>query len=202
MKKLTSMILALMMLLALVGCGSERAEMGNNEIAGVVLEEGYYCALSTAEEGCWKGVFQKEDGLGTIYLVEADMSKEEFEAYDSIPYDAEDADEQRNIILTNLSGVTVRDITDKIPTQEELDAYVGKTLGDLEKDGFENSGNSNSDGIYQFFYDGPVYSCTVSLEEGTKIEDMDDYSANDLRQLTIGGVEFTGISYHILDSED
>ncbi|MBQ0037440.1 MAG: hypothetical protein KBS74_02075 [Clostridiales bacterium] len=200
MKKLVSVVLALLMIAALAGCGAEKTE--ENEITKL-YSEGYQCTMSTATEGSWKGVFQKEDSYDTLYMVMAAMSAEEYEAYDAIPYDDEDADAQKEELLGKLSDVTVTDITDKIPTQEELDAYVGKTLGDLENDGFENTGYSIDDKCL-FSYDGPVYCCTVTLDESTKIktvEDLDNYSANDLRALKIAAVEFSGMSSMLLDAE-
>ena len=216
MKKLLTLILALALALSLAACGESAADedaaaggdattgedtalvMGDNEIADL-LNEGYACVMSTAEEGKWQGIFQMEESYDTVYKVVAAMSAEEYAAYDAISFDDEEAEAKQNAVLTTLTDVTVTDITSMLPTQEELDAYVGKTLGDLEDDGFENTGNSNYEGVYSFYYDGPVYCCMVDLEEGTLIEDMDDYSANDLRELKIGKVEFMCLSSYILD---
>lgn len=204
MKKILSLILALVTALALVACGAaesggeEPAPAGENEIAQL-LAEGYTCTMSTGEEGKWKGIFQKEDDAQAIVKVVAAMSAEEYAEYEAIDWADEEAEAKTNAVLTKLSDVQVTNVSEMIPTQEELDAYIGMTLGDLELDGFENTGNTNYEGVYSFFYDGPVYCCTVDLAEGTIIEDMDNYSANDLRELVIGKVEYTGISSYILD---
>lgn len=194
MKKVTAILLMIILILALVGCGT--VEDSENEISKL-MKEGYSCMMSSASEDMWKGIFYREGNYDTIYKVVADMSEKEYQAYN----DADFNEEIINGILFGLKNVTVTDISDIVPTQEEMNIYVGKTLGDLEKDGFENTGwlGEEETGINQFFYDGPVYYCKVTLADGVVVEDMDEYSANDLRELEIGSVEFQGISSYLLD---
>ena len=194
MKKVTAILLMIILILALVGCGT--VEDSENEISKL-MKEGYSCMMSSASEDMWKGIFYCEGNYDTIYKVVADMSEKEYQAYN----DADFNEEIINGILFGLKNVTVTDISDIVPTQEEMNIYVGKTLGDLEKDGFENTGwlGEEETGINQFFYDGPVYYCKVTLADGVVVEDMDEYSANDLRELEIGSVEFQGISSYLLD---
>lgn len=198
MKKMLSILLAVFMVAALAGCGAEDA---GNEITKL-LDEGYQCTMSSATESSWKGVFQKEDSYDTVYMVKAKMTAKEYEAYNAV-FGDEEHESETNALLGKLSDVTVTDITDKIPTQEELDSYIGKTLGDLENDGFENTGYSIDDKCV-FTYYGPVYCCIVTLDESTEIksaEDLDNYSLNDLRAMKIAAVEFSGISSTLLDAE-
>lgn len=194
MKKVTAILLMIILILALVGCGT--VEDSENEISKL-MKEGYSCMMSSASEDMWKGIFYREGNYDTIYKVVADMSEKEYQAYN----DADFNEEIINGILFGLKNVTVTDISDIVPTQEEMNIYVGKTLGDLEKDGFENTGwlGEEETGINQFFYDGPVYYCKVTLADDVVVEDMDEYSANDLRELEIGSVEFQGISSYLLD---
>lgn len=204
MKKTIAILLAALMLLALAACGSKADDTpaddtsARNEITDL-YDEGYVCTMSSVDETQWKGVFQMEDSFDKIYMVTADMTAEKYEAYDSIGYDDEEADAKQRAILGSLQNVTVTDITDMVPPQSELDAYVGKTIGDLEADGFEDSGWIGGEEGYTFFYDGPVYCCAVTPAEGSKVTNMDDYSANDIRALEIGAVEFQGLSGYILD---
>ena len=198
MKKLTAILLALVMILALAACGSKQTSAGN-EITDLV-SQGYECRTWSADETQWRGLFMKEDSYDVIYKVVAPMTAKQYEEFDSIGFDDENAEEKQMAILGALTDVVVTDISDMVPTQEELDAYVGKTIGDMENDGFENTGwSGDEESGYSFYYDGPVYYCLVNLAEGTVITDMDDYSANDIRALEIGSVEFLGISSYILD---
>lgn len=197
MKKLTAALLALVMVLMLAACGSKPA--AENEITNL-YDEGFECRASCAYENEWRGMFIKEDSYDVVYKVVAPMTDKQYEEYNNIDYSDEKAEEKQLALLSTLPDVTVTDISDMIPTQEELDAYVGKTIGDLEDDGFYNSGWTGEPGMgYSLYYDGPVYYCMVNLPEGAVIEDMDDYSVNDIRALEIGSMEFLGLSGDILD---
>ena len=197
MKKLTAFLLVLVAMLTLVACGTSKAE-ARNEITDL-LEQGYECRGWTADETSWRGLFMKGDSCDEILKVTAPMTAKQYEEFNEL-FDAEDAEEKQMAYLQALTGVEVTDISDMVPDQEELDAYVGKTIGDLENDGFENTGWTGEPGMgYTFYYDGPIYYCTVTPAEGTVIEDMDDYSANAIRAIEIGAVEFLGISSSILD---
>ena len=195
MKKLTAILLALVMVLALAACGAESA--AENEITELV-KEGYTCMSSTYDETQWRGIFMKDDNYDVVYKVVAAMTAKKYEDFSAIGWDDEKCEEKQMAILGSLTDVVVTDIADMVPTREDLDAYVGKTLGDLEDDGFENTGWTGEPGEgYDFYYDGPVYYCKVTPTE--KVDNMDDYSTNDIRALEIASVEFLGISSYILD---
>ena len=200
MKKLISVLLAAAMLLTLAACGGKKEETetaAKNEITEL-LDTGYECTMSTCDETVWKGVFEQEGNAP--YMVTADMTAEQYEEYSNIPFDDEEKDAKEAAILGALQNVVLKDISDMIPTQEELDAYIGKTIGDLEDAGFSDSGYMGGEGEdYCFFYDGPVYSCTVTPAPENAVKNIDDYSANDIRGLVIGSVEYTGLSGSILD---
>ena len=199
MKRIFAMLLCLLTVFALAGCG---AEEGGNEITAL-YDEGYCLGMCTYDETSWAGLFQKEDSTETVYKVTAAMTAKQYEAYSEISFEDEDSEEKTKDILGQLSDVVVTDISGMVPSQEELDSYIGMTFGELEEAGFENSGYIGDEETgYRFFYDGPVFSCTVSTEEGTVITNMDDYSANDIRALKIGGMEFTGFSFNVLEGTD
>lgn len=193
MKKIALLLLLLAMTLSLAACGAENT--AKNAITEL-YDKGYICTMNMATEECWKGVFQTESTDDEVFLVQASLTKGDYEEFNAIDFEDEDG---MKAFLGKLTDVTVTDISDKIPTQDELDAYVGKTLGDLEEAGFENTGYYGENGINQFFYDGPIYNCTVTLAEGVVVENPDDYSVNDLRALEIGAVEYTGLSDNILE---
>ena len=211
MKKVLSICLSIMLIAVLTACGTapfgDRAVGGEaadtdggptNEITELV-DQGYSTVMTSSDESQWNAVFQQDMNYDTVYKVEAVLTGDQYDRLNEIEWDDENGDQKRFRILGECEDVTVTDITDMIPAQEELDAYIGKTLGDMEKDGFENTGNSNWDGIYEFYMDGPVYCCKVQLAEGIVIEDMDDYSVNDLRAMEIGKVEFSGFASGLID---
>lgn len=195
MKKLTAILLVLAAMLTLIACGATEAK---NEITDL-LEQGYECRGWTGDETSWRGLFMKGDSYDEILKVTIPMTAEQYEKFNSY-FDDEYAETKQMTYLQTLTGVEVADISDMAPTQADLDAYVGKTLGDMEDDGFYNSGwTGEPETGYSFYYDGPVYYCSVTPAEGTVITDMDDLSANDIRTIEIGAVEFLGISSDILD---
>lgn len=195
MKKLTAILLALVMVLALAACGSQPT--AENEITELVAE-GYTCMMTSYDETQWRGIFMKEDSYDVVYKVTAAMTAKQYEKYSGIGWDDEKCEEKQLAVMGELTDVVITDIADMVPTQEELDAYAGKTLGDMEDDGFENTGWTGEPGEgYDFYYDGPVYYCKVSTVE--EVDDMDNYSTNDIRALEIASVEFLGISSYILD---
>lgn len=191
MRKTALLFMVLVMSFALAACGTKNT--ANNEITEL-YDDGFSCTMATATEEYWKGIFEAENNV--IFFAQASLTKSGYETYSAIDFD--DVDGMRAFLGT-LDNVTVTDISDKIPSQDELDTYIGKTLGDLENAGFENTGYIGEDGINQFFYSGPTYCCKVTLADGVVVENMDDYSANSLRALKIGAVEYTGLSDMILD---
>lgn len=200
MKRILTVLLIVLMIFTFAACGSPD-DSGNtaakNEITGL-FDQGYVCTANSADETIWKGIFQPEDSFETVYVVTAPITADDYEAYTQIDFDDEDG---VKAFLGALTDVNVQDITDMLPTQDDLDALVGKTFGDLENEGFESTGwSGDPDMGYSFYYDGPVYCCSVTPAEGTVIEDMDDYSANDIRALEIGSVEFIGVSGALLDN--
>lgn len=183
------------MVLVLAACGATKAK---NEITDL-LEQGYECRGWTGDETSWRGLFMKGDSSDEILKVTIPMTAEQYEKFNGF-FEEEDGEAKQMAYLETLTGVEVADISDLAPTQADLDAYVGKTLGDMEDDGFYNSGwTGEPETGYSFYYDGPIYYCKVTPAEGTVIEDMDDMSANDIRAIVIGAVEFMGISSSILD---
>ena len=197
MKKLTAILLALVMVLVLAACGATKTE-AKNEITDL-LEQGYECRGWTGDETSWRGLFIKGDSYDEILKVTIPMTAEQYEEFNGF-FEADDGEEKQMAYLQTLTGVEMADISDLVPTQADLDAYVGKTMGDMENDGFYNSGWTGEPGMgYSFYYDGPIYYCLVTPAEGTVIEDMDDLSANDIRAIEVGAVEFLGISSSILD---
>lgn len=194
MKKFVSVLVSLIIVLALNGCGAEKTPPQQNLITQLA-DEGYEYTMTSVTEESWKGVMEKD---GQYLLVTAAMTPALYEDYNNIGFE-DDYDAQMLAFLGSLKDVTSEDITDRVPTQEELDRYIGMTMGELEEDGYEQTGYLGDEGLYSFFYDSDSYCLLVDPIEGTLIEDMDDWSVNDLRGLEIGGVTFLGFSGGILD---
>lgn len=199
MKKLTITLLAIVMAFAFAACSSSEPTAEQNEIADFYANEEYTCCMSSCTEGVWKGVFQKED-FAEVILAEAKFSKEEAEAYDAIDFADEDAEDKQQDIVFHATDVTITDVTDKVPTQEDLDAeWIGKKCADLEETGFYESGNtSDEEEGLRIFYDGPDY-CVELWFKNSKDLNIDDLSANDIRALKITKVKLIGLGDSFID---
>ncbi len=200
MKKTISLILAIALVFALAACGEPPVEENNGEVAKL-FADGYSVVMLSCDEESLAALFQKDNSYEAVYKIKAKLTPAQYAQYSEASA-SEDSEKDVAEFLKGLDGVTVIDITSAVPTEEMLSQYKGMTFGELENEGFERSGYSGDEGIYVFFYDGPLYSVMVSPEDGVLIEDMDDYSENDIRALKIGGVEFCGFSFDILEAED
>lgn len=198
MKKIIALLLSFLLMCVLGGCGGAQTTDGN-EITDL-YNQGYEASNTSYDETSWAGIFQKDGGWDSVFLVTAGMTPEKYEELSAIGFDDEDYDAKQREFLGKLTDVTVTDITDKIPGQDELDKYIGMTIGELENEGFERSGFiGDPETGYEFFVDGPDFTVTVAVEGGETMGDMDNYSENDIRGLKISAVRFTGVSSKILE---
>ena len=137
----------------------------------------------------------KDESLETIYKATAPFTKELYEQYEAIDWEDEAA--YKNLYCS-LENVTVEDITYLIPTEEDLKSYAGMKFGELDDLGWYSSGWSGGEGeAYTFYYDGPVFYCSIIPEEN--VTDVDDLSVNDMKELTIKEMQFQGISGSIIE---
>lgn len=208
LRRIAAIALTLVLAFALTACGGnssdnvpgETTEFGTNAIAEM-LNQGYEIAQMNCDETMWRATLTKDGSWDVVYLAKAKMTADLYAKYDGISFDDEDYDAKRLAFVTYLEDATVTDISDRVPAQAELDKlYIGKTMGDLEAEGFENTGYSSDPDTLdtKFYYDGPSYCITVAPELGTKI-DMEDMSNNDIRKLVIASVQFQCLSEGAMD---
>lgn len=193
MKKAICTVISLLIVLFLCSCGAEKQE---NQITGL-LDQGYACTSSMCSDSKWAAFFENED---SHLVVTAPLSKAQVNSYDKLDVLADNYEDQQRKFMAGITDMNIIDVSDQEPSQDDLDAYIGRTFGDLESDGFENSGYYQSDNNVVFFYDGDIFTVEITPEAVIAIDDMDDYSVNDLRALKIGSIEFTGFSSNILDN--
>jgi len=197
MKKIFALFISFVLAFSLCGCIDIDINFGkkSNEISEM-YDNGYTCTMDTVIDDVWYGLLQKDD---SYYKMTATLSKDDAEDYNELSAADDDYEEEREEFLFELKDVKKEDLTDKIPTELELMKYVGMTYGEFEEQGFENMGQNVSDNDTFFMFEGPIYSCDVTLDGD--ITDMDDWSQNDLRELNITDIKFTGFSQNILTNE-
>ena len=192
MKKIVITIIAIIMACALAACGSNEPAADQNEIAELFANEEYSSCMSSCSEGVWKGVFQKDE-YAEVILAEAKMSDEQYEAYEAIDFADDDAEAQQQAIIFAVQDVTITDVTDKVPTQDVLDSWIGKTCADLEEAGFYESGNtSDEEKGLEIYYNGPDYCVALGFKNSKELN-IDDLSANDIRALKITSVRMIAL---------
>jgi len=190
MKKL---FVVLLTLLCLTACGQKKEE---NEIAKL-LKESYNIEASSFDDKSWRGLLNKDD---SHIIVVAKMSEKLYEECHEVFFEDEEAYIE---FLKKLEVSKTIDVSDKVPTKQEQQIYVGKTMGDLEEEGFENTGYIESDNYqYNFFYENEELCLTVKSSPDTPITNMDDFSVNDLKELVICEVVDCTISSNILYNEE
>ncbi len=68
---------------------------------------------------------------GVYYRVHAKMTKEVYDALDALDYMDDDLDAKQRELLGPLEITSVENLNELMPTQEEMDQWVGKTLSEV-----------------------------------------------------------------------
>lgn len=203
MKKILALALVFTMLFTLSACGDlENANLtgsalGKNEIAKA-LDEGYEIVMSSCypNDKIWKGIFQKDGSYEDMMILTADITMEQYEKLESIEWNDEKADEKRATVYGLLSNVQKIDISGFVPSEEELNSYIGMTLKEFEESGFENSGYTGDNFL---FYDGTIYSVIVEMDRHGVKKAFEKFNSKDYKKVKVKSVEFTGFAPDFLD---
>ncbi|MBR0091098.1 MAG: hypothetical protein IJP92_05320 [Lachnospiraceae bacterium] len=132
------------------------------------------------------------DLKGNIYRAITDLPKETSDELWAMAaaLDYEELQVKQTEVLAPLAVSRVENITDLIPTQEELDQYIGKTGADLLHEGWTCNG-CYLDTMEFYMGDGPFFY-TVTFDG--QLEMTDDFSEEEaIRDLTITSVTYTGL---------
>jgi len=207
MKKILACMLAVMLLLT--GCGRSAGEEGNGQESsseasgGIVTDTTAIDDLKTiadvmalenledGQAGYWGTtaiyVFSLD---GVNYRVQAEMSEEEAAQVKALDFFAEDYAQQMEELFSGLEISKRENLDAMIPTQEELDQWIGKTgsemleagwiwtWGDLESLTFEMEYGV---GHYIVIFDGEVADPAGADPE------------EELAKLTVRSIEYAGL---------
>lgn len=135
---------------------------------------------------------------GVTLRVVADIPAEIYEELDALDFDNYREIQERELIAP-LPIKSVERLDSQIPTQEELDRYVGKTLSELLTDGFEMSGHSIGDesiflymtkGISEFDIelDGMIEESVYSADDFDEDRLLELASAFPVKSITVNGL--------------
>ena len=205
MKKLISVILAAMLALAvLAGCSSERPESREDvdvtsfKTIGRIWESGKLGEIYSSATYEDRHVFAFEMD-GKLYRVTAPISKETFDAVMAIDYMDEDWQEKEDRLIYPLAIEKWEDLSERIPSQDELGTLIGKTGEDLVNDGWTITGYDLSEN--RFWMEKGAFRYIVMFDgdagnfEGFDVEE-------DMGRLTVKSVEFNGLGQGATDPEE
>ena len=191
MKKIIKLLLTLVVLIGLTSCSSNSEK---NEVASL-YEQGYEQTMTSLTDNKWLALFEKDYSYNDAYKVEITMDQATYDKLIEIDTTEDEGFNKFREIIEYLPNCTITSLNDELPSENDFDKYIGKTIADLESDGYERSGYTYDETGCIFYADGPKYSVNVQTNEVITYETIDDYSENDIRALTIKSIEFTGFSY-------
>ena len=126
---------------------------------------------------------------GSYYRAVAEMPTETFDAYMALDFSDEQYDEKAQALLGDLAITRIEDLNQAVPTQEQLDALVGKTFGELLEDGWMFDGYNFEEMIFTGNHDISMYELTM---EGEAPADYSDFTDEDLKDFTVVSAKYDG----------
>ena len=129
------------------------------------------------------------------YRAETTLTQEQSDALFGISFDDEERGAKIQEIVGPLEITSFEELTEKAPTQEELDAFVGKTGGELFDQGWEY--NYYDLEAMEAGLDHGVYSFTVKFEyDGEPMVNTDDFDFyEEFRDLKIASITCEGVGH-------
>lgn len=196
MKRFFAIFISAFLLFCLVACGqTPQQETKDEAIPGNTIAEymnkDYTSTGVTIEDNILTMFFIAPDRSDYIQ-VSVPLTSEEYDAYNELDFFAEDYDQQENDFLSALSGeITVTELNDQVPSEEELSQFVGMTLTELEAAGYEQTSmDTGDDDTIVFIYSNEKIDIMV-YPEG-EYEDLFSLADVDLKTLVIARVQFYG----------
>ncbi|MBR5341759.1 MAG: hypothetical protein IK151_07525 [Erysipelotrichaceae bacterium] len=125
-----------------------------------------------------------------VYRVEAELPAETSKALFDLEFEDPQYEQKFNELVAPLEVTKIDNVTEAIPTQEELDKYVGLTCGDLIDQGWQNNFYNTEEMEFGFTYGWSSY--IVKLDG--KIEYKDDTDIEEaIRDLKVLSVKYEGL---------
>lgn len=167
MKKMLVLLLAIVMLLGVVGCGSASTSGGKVAPEKIKTLGDAFKYTDEAYYGFGYEYFVyvfKESEDGDFYRAIAEFSEELYEKSEEIDFDDEKREEKIHELYKDVPVFKVENLSAGIPSQKELDKYIGKTGADLLNEGFITSGYALGDESSDFWMSKGVYTYAVTFD--------------------------------------
>lgn len=135
---------------------------------------------------------------GDTWRIVAPMSEELYDKVDAIDFFDETWEEQIKALIADLPIVEISNLSQNMPTEAELAAYVGKTGEELLSLGFYPGGYMITDEATVFYMGQGDFEYMVTFNESLDPEeDFDQEEA--IKPLTVKDIVCTGIGGSALD---
>ncbi|MBR2789488.1 MAG: hypothetical protein IKD70_02555 [Eggerthellaceae bacterium] len=190
MTLLAVVAISALMVLGLAACGKDKATVGD------YLDEGYELGISISNEADWGAVLVKD---GQYLKVISHMTKDQVAAFGALDVMDDDYDAQYAAVVRGLTVASATDLMPLIPSKQEMDSFVGKTLGTLEDAGYEVDGYSSWDDNVCVFASTDILSLRVDVSGANPDDDVMEYSDQARRQLVITNVEFLEFNFGVFN---
>ena len=131
-----------------------------------------------------------------------DLTPEIYSQIEELDFLDEEHDQKLNDIIGGLELASLDDYSDQVPSQDELDALVGKTGKELLDDGFTFSTLTMYGGdetVAELEKDLFRYEVTF---DGTVDGDADSFDGNLVAELPVASVGFIGLSDEAMNPEN
>ena len=136
---------------------------------------------------------------GIMYRAVCDIDSSVQDRIFELDFDDPDYTEKYNAIIAPLEISRMDNLTEMIPGQEELDAFVGKTLGDLLDEGWSYSGYNLED--KEFNMNRGLFSYIVGYE-GTPAGGPEELEEGMIRPLVVTSVTYDRLGNGTADLDD
>ena len=200
MKRILAMLAALILLLS----GLSLAESGEQpterafETLGQARKEAEFDGVAGGTEERWYAVVRQGDKIIRLVIP---LDEKANALYDAI-FTADDYDTARaeyNDYLDTLPVLYTEEMTAQPLDQAALDGLVGKTLSEIEEEGYQMEEiGTHEDGYVTSIYSYGLFSYSLDINES--IETYMDYSEHDRTgELTVKSARLEGISHNAAD---
>ncbi len=194
MKKTWIILLCITMVLLLAACGKKGPEF---KTLGDCMAAPYEYGTEMVDEENYVYVFfnNKEDGTRIPYRVTAEMTPELYEQFLALDFFDENYSDEVLKLVGGQKITQVEDLSSKIPTQKEMDAWVGKKGQEMMDAGYEvwGFGWGGGDDAEITVAKG-LFEFTVSVDATDDFADEDFDGMGAFPNMTIKGVSWTGMS--------
>lgn len=162
-----------------------------------LLDNGYRVTAANGQDEVLKMILSNDE-RSSFFQLDACLSAEQQKQSIELDSFKENYDQELQNFLLSLEQIKIRDISDLIPAQDDLDVYAGKTIGELTENGFERAGWEGSDHRYSFIYSNAVYECRVTVEDAADIKDPELLQEDEISAMIIESVTFKDLSWNVI----